>query len=141
MQCCDVVAIALKTTQNHLLPQLLPQVVKDDGVILVLQNGLGLEDEVAEIVGSHRVIGGLCFICSNKVAPGHIRHLNYKEIILGAYASKYPPAGITEQMCQIAADFEAAGTPIQMAADLLLARWQKLVWNIPYNVSMPQPKN
>ncbi len=63
---CDVVAIALKTTQNHLLPQLLPKVVKDDGVVLVLQNGLGVEDEVTEIVGSHRVIGGLCFICSNK---------------------------------------------------------------------------
>jgi 2-dehydropantoate 2-reductase len=56
----------LKTTQNLLLPQLLPKVVKNDGVVLVLQNGLGVEDEVAEIVGSHRVIGGLCFICSNK---------------------------------------------------------------------------
>jgi 2-dehydropantoate 2-reductase len=118
---CDVVAIALKTTQNHLLPQLLPQVVKDDGVILVLPNGLGVEDEVAEIVGSHRVIGGLCFICSNKVAPGHIHHLNYKEIILGAYASNYHPAGITEQMCQVAADFEAAGIPIQIVADLFSA--------------------
>lgn len=66
---CDVVAIALKSTQNHLLPQLLPQVLKDDGVVLVLQNGLGIEEQVAHIVGSHRVIGGLCFICSNKVEP------------------------------------------------------------------------
>jgi len=41
-------------------------VVKDDGVVLVLQNGLEVEDEVAEIVSSHRVIGGLCFICSKK---------------------------------------------------------------------------
>ncbi len=81
-QRCDYVAIALKTTQNHLLPQLLPQVIKDDSVVLVLQNGLGIEEQVAQIVGHKRVIGGLCFICSNKLEPGHIRHLNYKEIIL-----------------------------------------------------------
>lgn len=130
---CDVVAIALKTTQNHLLPQLLPYVVKDDGVVLVLQNGLGIEDRVAEIVGSHRIIGGLCFLASNKLAPGHIHHLDYKVITLGEYAPNYCPGGVTSRMREIANDFESAGIPIVLAEDLLLARWQKLVWNIPYN--------
>ncbi|MCL1464716.1 putative 2-dehydropantoate 2-reductase [Argonema galeatum] len=130
---CDVVVVALKTTQNHLLPKLLPSVVKDDGVVLVLQNGLGVEDEIAQIVGSKRVMGGLCFLCSNKVGPGYIRHLDYGEIKLGEYASDYQFCGITERMRQIASDFERAGIPIKLAEDLLLARWQKLVWNIPYN--------
>ena len=130
---CDVVAVALKSTQNHLLSQLLPAVVKDDGVVLLLQNGLGIEEDVAQIVGSERVIGGLCFLCSNKVGPGYIHHLDYKEIKLGEYTPNYRPGGITERMRQIAGDFECAGIPIQLAEDLLLARWQKLVWNIPYN--------
>ena len=130
---CDVVTVTLKTTQNHLLPQLLPTVLKDDGVVLVLQNGLGIEEKVAQIVGSERVIGGLCFLCSNKIGPGHICHLDYKEIKLGEYAPDYQPRGITEWMHQIAVDLERAGIPIQLAEDLLLARWQKLVWNIPYN--------
>lgn len=133
MPCCDVVVLALKTTQNHLLPQLLPQIIKDDGVVLVLQNGLGIEAQVADIVGSNRVIGGLCFICSNKVEPGHIRHLNYKEIMLGEYTPNYHLGSVTQRMQQIADDFESAGIPIQLAEDLLQARWQKLVWNIPYN--------
>lgn len=130
---CDVVAIALKTTQNHLLPDLLLPVVKEDGVVLVLQNGLGIEDTVAEIVGPDRVIGGMCFVCANKVAPGHIRHLDYKAIALGEYTANYNPAGITARMQLIAADLESAGIPIDLSEDLLLARWQKLVWNIPYN--------
>lgn len=130
---CDVVAVALKSTQNHLLSQLLPAVIKDDGVVLLLQNGLGIEEDVAQIVGSERVIGGLCFLCSNKVEPGYIHHLDYKEIKLGEYTLNYRPGGITERMRQIAGDFERAGIPIQLAEDLLLARWQKLVWNIPYN--------
>ncbi|MBE9225568.1 putative 2-dehydropantoate 2-reductase [Phormidium sp. LEGE 05292] len=130
---CDVVIVALKTTQNHLLPQMLTNLVKDNGVVLVLQNGLGVEDEVAKIVGAKRVMGGLCFLCSNKVAPGHICHLDYGQIKIGEYAANYQPAGITNRMQQIAADFERAGIKMELAEDLLLARWQKLVWNIPYN--------
>ncbi len=130
---CDVVVVALKTTQNHLLPKMLPLVVKDDGVVLVLQNGLGVEEEVAQIVGNATVIGGLCFLCSNKVGPGHIRHLDYGHIIFSEYTPNYQPAGINQRMQQIADDFESAGISIELAEDLLLARWKKLVWNIPYN--------
>ncbi|BAZ33363.1 2-dehydropantoate 2-reductase [Cylindrospermum sp. NIES-4074] len=130
---CDVVVVALKTTQNHLLPQILPPVVKDDGVVLVLQNGLGVEEEVAQIVGKISVLGGLCFLCSNKVGPGHIHHLDYGQITLGEFASNYHPTGITDKMRQIADDFQSAGISMDLAEDLLLGRWKKLVWNIPYN--------
>ncbi|MEH1811789.1 MAG: putative 2-dehydropantoate 2-reductase [Nostoc sp.] len=130
---CDVVVVAMKTTQNHLLPKMLPPVVKDNGVVLVLQNGLGVEEEVAEIVGNVTVIGGLCFLCSNKVGPGHIHHLDYGQINFSEYTPNYQPSGITERMQQIADDFENAGISIELAEDLLLARWKKLVWNIPYN--------
>jgi len=139
MPACDVAIVALKTTQNHCLPELLPPVLKENGVALVLQNGLGIEVDVAEIVGSDRVMGGLCFLCSNKVAPGHIRHLDYKQITLGDYGvdrfrgETYAPCGVTERMQQIASDFEQAGIPIDRAEDLFIARWKKLVWNIPFN--------
>jgi 2-dehydropantoate 2-reductase len=130
---CDVVIVALKTTQNYLLPQLLPPVVKDGGVVLVLQNGLGIEEEVAHIVSNVNVIGGLCFLCSNKVRQGHIHHVDYGKIVLGEYAKNNHAAGITSRMQQIADDFQNAGISIELAEDLLWARWQKLVWNIPYN--------
>ncbi|WP_066376679.1 putative 2-dehydropantoate 2-reductase [Anabaena sp. CA = ATCC 33047] len=130
---CDVVVVALKTTQNHLLPQLLPPVVKAGGVVLVLQNGLGIEEEVTQILEKVHVIGGLCFLCSNKVGLGHIRHLDYGHITLGEYLPEYSQAGITQRMQQIAEDFQRAGIGMEMTEDLLLARWKKLVWNIPYN--------
>jgi 2-dehydropantoate 2-reductase len=130
---CDVVVVALKTTQNHLLPQMLPSVVKAGGVLLLLQNGLAVEEEVAAIVSNVSIIGGLCFLCSNKVGPGHIRHLDYGQITLGEYAPGYQSWGITEKMQQIADDFMIAGISIELTEDLLLGRWKKLVWNIPYN--------
>lgn len=130
---CDVVVVALKTTQNHLLPQMLPPVVKDDGVVLVLQNGLAVEEEVAKIVSNVSIIGGLCFLCSNKVGAGHIRHLDYGQITLGEYASGYNPCGITDKMRQIAYELSSAGISMELTEDLLLGRWKKLIWNIPYN--------
>jgi len=133
MPSCDVVIVALKTTQNHLLSQLLPPIVKPDGVVLVLQNGLGIETQVADIVGNDRVMGGLCFLCSNKIAPGQIRHVDYKDITLGDYATDYAPCGVTDRMRQIATDFERAGIPIELSHDLFVARWRKLMWNIPFN--------
>ncbi len=130
---CDVVVVALKTTQNHLLPKLLPSVLKQTGVVLVLQNGLGVEAAVADIVGADRVIGGLCFLCSNKVGAGHIRHLDYKKIEMGEYDAEGNAKGVSDRLHAIAADFEQAGIPIWLSDDLVLARWKKLMWNIPFN--------
>jgi 2-dehydropantoate 2-reductase len=129
----DVIVIALKATQNHLLAKLLPPLVTENSVILVLQNGLGIEEEIAQIVGAIPIIGGLCFLCSNKIGPGHIHHIDYKAITVAEYAEGYEPCGITERMIQLTHDFKEADIPIILIEDLWLARWKKLVWNIPYN--------
>lgn len=133
MPACDLVIVSLKTTANHLLKEILPHVIKEDGVVLVLQNGLGPDEEVASIVGPDRVIGGLCFLCANKVGPGHIHHVDYGLITLGTYRADGQPGGVTQRLEQLGELLEAAGISIRLEEDLLLARWKKLVWNIPFN--------
>ena len=130
---CDVVCVCLKTTANDLLADLLPPVVADDGVVLVLQNGLGVEEHVAGVVGPKRVMGGMCFLCSNKVGPGHIRHLDYGYITLADYDADARPRGVTQRMRDIGADFRTAGIRVHFADDLVAARWRKLIWNVPFN--------
>ncbi len=130
---CDVAIVSLKTTDNSILKDVLPYVLKEDGVVLTLQNGLGSEEEIASIVGPERVIGGLCFLCSNKVGPGHVRHEDYGLITLGEYLADGQPSGITSRLEQIGAAMRSAGMEIQLIEDLPLARWKKLVWNIPFN--------
>lgn len=133
MPACDVVIVALKSTCNDLLGELLPPVVADGGVVLMLQNGLGVEDRAAAVVGGDRVMGGMCFLCSNKVGPGHVRHLDYGQVTLADYAADGRPRGITARMRAVAGDLEAAGVTVELVEDLLLARWRKLLWNIPFN--------
>jgi len=130
---CDVVVVALKTTANQLLPHLLPTLVKEGGTVLVLQNGLGSEDEVHRAVPQAHILGGLCFICSGKAGPGHIRQTDYGSVRLGQYRADAQPSGLTPLMKEIAEDFQRAGVNIILEEDLLAARWKKLVWNVPFN--------
>ncbi len=129
----DVAAVCLKTTQNHLLAELLPPSVKPEGIVLMMQNGLGIEADAAALLPNHTIVGGLAFLCSNKLGPGHIEHLDYGAVRLGEHDADARPAGTTPAMSAIAADFERAGIPIMLEKDLVLARWKKLVWNVPYN--------
>lgn len=126
---CDVVVVGMKSTGNAALPALLPPALKDDGVVLMLQNGLGVERQAAAVVGDERVVGGLCFLCSTRIGPGHIRQTRVDRLKLGEYASR----GVSERMRAIGADFERGGVAVSLSEDLGLARWQKLVWNVPYN--------
>jgi 2-dehydropantoate 2-reductase len=128
---CDVTIVGLKTTQNHLLPELLRQPTSGGGLVLVLQNGLNVEADSAAIVGADRVLGGCCFLCSNKVGPGHIRHLDFGQIVFGEFCPD--PGGISDRAAAIAGDLAAAGIDAKPTADLLRARWRKLLWNIPFN--------
>ncbi|MBI1369454.1 MAG: putative 2-dehydropantoate 2-reductase [Planctomycetes bacterium] len=130
---CDVVMVCLKSTANHLLKKILPHVLADDGVVVMMQNGLGVEDEAAAIVGPDRVMGGLAFLCSNKVGPGHIQHLNYGQIRIGDYDPAGRVKGVTPRARAFGDDLVRAGLPVVLEDDLILARWKKLVWNVPYN--------
>jgi 2-dehydropantoate 2-reductase len=130
---CDVVVIALKTTANGILPSVLPAIVKNNGVVLVMQNGFGFEEAVAAIVGPDRVLGALCFICSNKTGPGRIKHIDFGHMTLAHYTADDSPSGITGCLQDIADDFTKAGISVTTESDLGTARWKKLVWNVPYN--------
>ncbi|MEM9414800.1 MAG: putative 2-dehydropantoate 2-reductase [Planctomycetota bacterium] len=125
----DVAVVAMKTTQNDALAQMLPRAVKPDGVVLVLQNGLEPERHAAKLVGEDRVVGGLCFLCSNRVGPGHFVQTRFDHIRIGEYSRR----GRTPRLSEIASDFCAGSVQTEAVDDLPLTRWKKLVWNIPYN--------
>lgn len=130
---CDVAAIALKSTANGILSHVLPWVVKKDGVVLVLQNGLGAEEDIVKIVKGASVLGVLCYVCAIKTEPGRIKHLAFGHVTIGQFAANGRPSGITSTIRDISADFSKAGIVSENLPDLGAARWKKLVWNIPYS--------
>ncbi len=130
---CDILIVALKTTHNDLLKSILPGIIKKNGIVVALQNGLNIEKDISEILPGATIIGGLCFLCSNKVGPGHIRHMDYGSIRLGQYLKDDSVAGVTNELKIISDIFTKATIPIHLAENLGKARWEKLVWNMGFN--------
>lgn len=125
---CDVVIVAVKTTQNSLLPSLLPPLLGPQTLLLTLQNGLGSDEFLASHFGSERILGGLCFVCLTRRSPAHVVHVGHGTISLGVYDRPSAPA-----IQPIAEALRNAGIETHIEADLAAARWKKLVWNIPFN--------
>jgi 2-dehydropantoate 2-reductase len=126
---CDVTIVALKTTQNHQLPELLATPTSQGGSVLVLQNGLDIETEAIAATSRDRVMSGCCFLCSNKVGPGHIRHLDQGRIVFGDLDQN-----VTHSRAQqTAAEMVACGIDAKVSEHVVLVRWRKLMWNIPFN--------
>jgi 2-dehydropantoate 2-reductase len=125
---CDVVLIALKTTSNSALETLLPPLLKKNTLLVTLQNGLGNEAFLAKRFGAGRVLGGLCFVCLNRVAPGVIEHYGHGTLSIGEYRGAPRPRTLA-----LAGAFQSAGVETRAVENLAAERWRKLVWNIPFN--------
>ena len=124
---CDVVLVGLKTTNNHLLTALLPPLLKPDTLVVLIQNGIGVEDDVQKMMPGVQLAAGLAFICSQKTEPGLIRHQCYGMINLGNYSCRDQ-----QKFAQVLADFRAAHIKAE-EVPYLEARWKKAVWNMPFN--------
>ncbi|MBD1400302.1 putative 2-dehydropantoate 2-reductase [Pelovirga terrestris] len=124
----DLVIVGLKTFSNAQMGELMRPLIGKETAILTLQNGLGNEELLAESFGPERVLGGIAFLCSNRGEPGVVCHLGEGRIRLGEFG-----AGLTPRSEKLAAMFRDAGVPCEAVADLRRARWEKLVWNIPFN--------
>jgi 2-dehydropantoate 2-reductase len=124
----DLVIIGMKTTGNAALQTLLPPLLGPKTDVLTLQNGLGTEVPVASLAGAERVMGGMCYVCINRLAPGEIHHYSGGLIVMGEY--QRPP---NERTHVIADMLRHAGIQVKVAQNLELAHWEKLVWNIPFN--------
>ena len=125
---CDLIIVAIKSTDNKALESLIPTLIKKETAIMTLQNGLGNEEFIAKKFGSHRVLGGLCFVCLNRVSKGVVRHIAQGTISCGEFTGLPLP-----RTHDVALMFKGAGIPFIVAESLIEQRWKKLVWNIPFN--------
>ena len=127
MPLCDVVLVGLKSVNNHMLPGLLKPLLHQDSLVVLIQNGIGLEDDLQQKMPGVAIAAGLAFICSAKTEPGRVDHQCYGSINFGNYSCK--EEGMVPQVVE---DFTAAGVEAHLV-EYQEARWKKAVWNMPFN--------
>jgi 2-dehydropantoate 2-reductase len=132
---CDWLLVGAKTTANAELAPLITRAAAPGAKVVLLQNGLAVEDELRPLLSDDlHLLGGLCYICVHRSAPGVIEHQ-----ALGAINLAYHSGPLDDDEARLALVEEGASllrsTGLDSAAmrDLAQTRWQKLVWNVPYN--------
>ena len=124
---CDVVLVCLKSVNNHLLPQLLPPLLHERTLVILIQNGIGLEQDLQQHFPKLALAAGLAFICSSKTEPGRVSHQCYGSINFGNFSC----ADSTLMQHTVEA-FQQAGVKARLV-EYYEARWKKAVWNMPFN--------
>lgn len=124
---CDVVLVGLKTINNHLLKELLPPLLHERTLVVLIQNGIGVEDDVQAMFPNVQLAAGLAFICSAKTEPGRVNHQCYGQINLGNFSCRDQSL-----LQQVADDFNHSGVKAGLV-EYHEARWKKAVWNMPFN--------
>jgi 2-dehydropantoate 2-reductase len=97
-------------------------------VIVLIENGVDIEPDIAAAFPDNELLSGLAFVAIVHSAQGEIRHQSAGPLTLGRY-----PRGVTPAAQRIATMLEASGIRCTLAEDLVAARWQKAVWNTVFN--------
>ncbi|MBB5350002.1 2-dehydropantoate 2-reductase [Haloferula luteola] len=125
----DWILVAWKATANDQFEEILRPMVGPNTQVVTLQNGLGNCERLAELFGAERVCGGLCFVCINRLGPGHVKHTAGGKVTLGEWV---PEPGLPRAE-RLSEAFRQAGVVSTAVETLPAAQWRKLVWNFPFN--------
>ena len=124
---CDVVLVGLKSVNNSKLQPLLSPLLHGETLVVLIQNGIGVEEDVQKMFPGVQLAAGLAFICSAKTQPGLVSHQCYGSINLANYSCQ------DEALMQTVVDeFHVAGIETGLV-EYHEARWKKAVWNMPFN--------
>lgn len=98
-------------------------------VIVLVQNGIGIEEEIASAFPDHELISGIAYAAVTRVAPGHVHHQSeFTRLVLGRY-----PGGGSSAAERLAALVKQGGSSAQVSTDIVGERWKKCAWNTVFN--------
>ncbi|MDC0036983.1 2-dehydropantoate 2-reductase [bacterium] len=128
--CCvpDYVVIATKAIPDTLSLDALRLILAPKSVLVLIQNGLYIEEPYLNAFPDHELLSALAFVCVTKTAPAQIHHQDFGRLVIGPY-----PQGDSEQAVQFASFFDQSGLSCKLSSDILYQRYKKLMWNAAFN--------
>lgn len=122
----DLVIVLVKSFHTEAAMSAATALIGPQTTVLSLQNGLGHEDVLAQIVGREHVLAGKTYVGGVLLAPGQIiSGTEGKETLIGELDGR-----ISERAQHIAATFNAAGLTTTVSDNILGTMWDKLLINV-----------
>jgi 2-dehydropantoate 2-reductase len=126
-QSADVALIAVKWAGLEAVAAPTGAALAPGGVAIPLLNGLDVEEALARVIGAERVIGGVAQLSAAVSGPGRVR------LSAGGMVTLAPFLPDQAERTEALAQRFAQCFPCHAERDLARVRWQKLLWNAPFN--------
>jgi 2-dehydropantoate 2-reductase len=122
----DCVIILVKSAQTREAMASAMSLLGPETIVMSLQNGLGHEDILGEVVGRNRVLAGKTYCGGQFLAPGHvICGTQERETHIGELNGE-----ISSRVQKIADTFNAAGLLTLVSNNIMGTIWDKLLINV-----------
>ena len=122
----DLVIVLVKSFHTRQAIESARSIVGPGTVVLSLQNGLGHEDVLAEVVGRDRVMAGKTYVGGVLLSPGRVLvGASGKETLIGELDGRISPRALA-----VRDEFRRAGLPITLSENIVGTMWDKLLVNV-----------
>jgi 2-dehydropantoate 2-reductase len=122
----DCVIVLVKSAQTQSAMRSAMSLLGPHTSVLSLQNGLGHEDILSNVVGRERVLAGKSYCGGQLIAPGHAMcGVQGKETHIGELNGE-----MTARILQIAKVFNDAGLQTSVSDNIMGTIWDKLFINV-----------
>ncbi len=119
----DLIIIGVKAWQIKEIRDDIKLILKNDTVILPLQNGVLASGELSENIDKKNILGGLCRIISKIDSPGVIHHIGVTPTIVFGELDRTK----TERIDKIQDILKTAGIESKISEDIEADLWRKFI--------------
>ncbi|ADU96502.1 ketopantoate reductase family protein [Thermovibrio ammonificans] len=124
----DVVLVCVKSYDTEKVAPHIPQMLKENSVVVSVQNGIENEEILAKFVGKERVLGATAFVGTYVERPGVVVHEAAGLLEIGELSGK--PSERVERLVE---ELRSCGIEARASKDINYTLWKKLVWNVAFN--------
>ncbi|MEP7176641.1 MAG: 2-dehydropantoate 2-reductase [Gemmatimonadales bacterium] len=122
----DAILVAVKTWQVAEAAAAMPPLLGENTFVVPLLNGVEAPAQLADALGSGRVLGGLCRIVAWIEGPGHVHHAGVEPWI--GFGELAGGGGGTRAERLLAAFAPARGVTAEILPDVQAAMWRKFMF-------------
>jgi len=124
----DVVLVCVKSYDTEkVAPQIKP-LLKEDTVVVSVQNGIENEEILARFLGEKHVLGATAFVGAYVKEPGVVVHEAAGLLEIGEMTGE-----VTERVERLVEELKRCGIEARVSKDIRYTLWKKLVWNVAFN--------
>ncbi|KAK5170989.1 uncharacterized protein LTR77_004133 [Saxophila tyrrhenica] len=112
-----------------------PAVTEGKTTIVLIQNGVGIEDEYARMFPQNPILSCVVYLPTTQIRPGVIQMGTFESLELGTFpASAYSKSTEVREAADMFMDImQKSGSQVKWYDDIQEKRWNKLLLNAPWN--------